>query len=98
VERHRLDRLAFEGTALADHGVEEVLPGLTPLKTHPEVVVKSTKFIKKSVDILGVSSNLGMENASPSVRYAGNILCLLRGVISACGSSVCRENQCVKCR
>src|SRR6266516_7733067 len=39
-----------------------------------------------------------MENASPSVRYVGNILCLLRVVISACGSSVCRENQCVKCR
>jgi hypothetical protein len=36
-----------------------VLPGLTPLKTRPEVVVKSTKFIKKSVDILGGELKLG---------------------------------------
>src|SRR5256712_13731605 len=53
VERHRLDRFAFEGTALADHVVEEVLAGLTPRKTRPEEVVKSPKIIKKSVNILG---------------------------------------------
>jgi len=59
VERHRLDRFACEGTALADHVVEEVLAGLTPRKTCPEVVVKSPKFIKKSVNILGGELKLG---------------------------------------
>jgi hypothetical protein len=59
VERHRLDRCACEGTALADHGVEEVLAGLTPRKTRPEVVVKSPQFIKKSANILGGDRKLG---------------------------------------
>jgi hypothetical protein len=59
VERHRLDRFAFEGTALADHGVEAVLAGLTARKTRPEVGVKSTKCIKQSVNILGGERKLG---------------------------------------
>jgi hypothetical protein len=59
VERHRLDRFACEGTALADHVVEAGLAGLTPRKTRPEVVVKSPKFIKKSVNILGGELKLG---------------------------------------
>jgi len=37
----------------------EVLAGLTPRKTCPEVVVKSSKFIKKSVNILGGELKLG---------------------------------------
>src|SRR5256886_17285494 len=59
VERHRLDRFAFEDTALADHVVEEVLAGLTPRKTRLEGVVKSPKFIKKSVPNLGGEVKLG---------------------------------------
>jgi hypothetical protein len=42
-------------------------------------------------------SNCGMENPSPSVRWAGNIFCLLV-LICAFGGSVDRENQPVKHR
>jgi len=53
LEGHGLDGCAFEYAALADHGVEKVLTGLTPRKTPSEAVVKSTEFIKESVDITG---------------------------------------------
>jgi len=51
VQRHGLDRFAFECTQLADHGVEAMLAGLAPRKTPPKLVMESLEFVKKSVDI-----------------------------------------------
>ena len=44
---------------LSESLVEEVLAGLAPRKTCPEVVVKNPQFIKKSVNILGGELKLG---------------------------------------
>jgi hypothetical protein len=51
VEGHGLNGCAFQGTALADHGVEEMLAGLTPRKTPPALVMERLEFVKKSVNI-----------------------------------------------
>jgi hypothetical protein len=36
---------------LADHVVEEMLAGLAPRKTPPELIMERLEFVKKSVDI-----------------------------------------------
>jgi len=39
--------LAFQGTALADHGVEDMLAGLTPRTTPPALVMERLECVKK---------------------------------------------------
>jgi len=51
LESHGLDGFAFQCTALADHVVEEMLAGLAPRKTPPELIMESLEFVKESVDI-----------------------------------------------
>ena len=51
VEGHGLNGFAFQGTELADHVVEEMLAGLAPRKTPPELVMERLEFVKKSVNI-----------------------------------------------
>ena len=51
LEGHGLDGFAFACAALADHVVEEMLAGLAPRKTPPELVMERLEFVKKSVDI-----------------------------------------------
>src|SRR6266496_1479839 len=46
---------------------------------------------------LGTTSNVGMENPSPSVRQTGNMRCLLV-ICGVCRSSVSRECQVVNSR
>jgi hypothetical protein len=58
MEGHGLNGLAFQGTALADHGVEEMFAGLTPRKTPPELVMERLEFVKKSLNITRGESKL----------------------------------------
>jgi len=51
VKGHGLNGFAFQDTALADHVVAEMLAGLAPRKTLPELVMERLEFAKKSVDI-----------------------------------------------
>jgi hypothetical protein len=51
VEGHGLKGFAFQGTALADHGVEDMRTGLTPRTTPPALVMERLEFVKKSVNL-----------------------------------------------
>src|SRR6266436_2076244 len=53
VEGHGLDGFAFKCTELPDHIVEEVLAGLAPRETGPELVMERPEVVKKSVHITG---------------------------------------------
>src|SRR6266511_2281362 len=51
LQRHRLDRLAFEGTELPDHVPKELRPRLAPRKTLAEGFMKTPPFVQESCDI-----------------------------------------------
>src|SRR5215813_4559715 len=51
LQRHRLDRFAFEGTELPYHVPKELLPRLAPRKTPGERRMKTPQFVQESFDI-----------------------------------------------
>jgi hypothetical protein len=58
VQGHGRDRLACEGTHLADPGVEERLAGLASRQTPPALVMERLECVKQSVDLPWSESKL----------------------------------------
>src|SRR6266511_2235938 len=51
LQRHRLDRVAFEGTELPHHGPKELLARLAPRNTLAEGFMKPPQCVQESFDI-----------------------------------------------
>src|SRR5262245_26932968 len=75
-ECHRLNRLPFQGTELAHHIIEKLVPRFLPSKTGPKSGVEPAEFVHVRVDIAHPERYRHVHGRTPRVphRFSGLFL------------------------